>query len=193
MFQARGLLNVGMKQKKYSELTFQGIVEATPNAIILVNKEGRIGYANTQTEKLFGYDRTGLIGQEVEILIPERYHENHPQFRNMFFSSPKARPMGSGRELFAVRKNKTEFPIEIGLSPLVTIDGMMVLVSIIDISARKKAEESFRLVVESAPNAMILADKDGVIILINNQTEILFGYERKELIGNKLEIFLPER
>src|SRR5260221_2239954 len=182
-----------MKQEKYSELTFQGIVEAMPNAIILVNKEGKIAYLNNQTEKLFGYNRAGLVGQAVEILIPERYHKNHPQFRNMFFSSPETRAMGSGRELFATRKNKTEFPVEIGLNPLVTMDGTMVVVSIIDISARKKAEERFRLVVESAPNAMILEDKNGVITLINNQTEKLFGYRRKELIGNKLEIFIPER
>ena len=182
-----------MNKAKYSELTFQGIVEATPNAIILVNKEGRISYVNNQTEKLFGYDRAGLVGQGVEILIPDRYHKDHPQFRNMFFSSPETRAMGSGRELFAVKKDKTEFPVEIGLNPMVTIDGTMVLASIIDISARKKAEKSFRLVVESAPNAMILTNKSGVITLVNNQTEKLFGYDRKELIGNVLEIFIPKR
>src|SRR5260221_388604 len=111
-----------MNKAKYSELTFQGIVEATPNAIILVNKEGRISYVNNQTEKLFGYDRAGLVGQGVEILIPDRYHKDHPQFRNMFFSSPETRAMGSGRELFAIKKDKTEFPVEIGLNPMLTID-----------------------------------------------------------------------
>jgi PAS domain S-box-containing protein len=177
---------------KHSELTFQAIVEATPNAIILVNKEGRIAYANHQTEKLFGFNRIELISKKVEMLIPGRYHEHHPSFRSQFFAAPETRAMGSGRELFAMRKDKSEFPVEIGLNPLVTVEGTMVLVSIIDITARKKAEEQFRLVVESAPNAMILANKNGVITLINAQTEKLFGYQRKELIGKKLEILIPK-
>ena len=182
-----------MNKEKHSELTFQAIVEATPNAIILVNKEGKIAYVNHQTEKLFGYSRTELVSQMVEILIPERYHHFHPQFRTHFFSSPETRAMGSGRELFALRKDKTEIPVEIGLNPLVTLDGTMVLVSIIDISERKKADERFRLVVESAPNAMILANRDGIITLINNQTEKLFGYRKNELIGNKLEMLIPKK
>lgn len=178
---------------KHSELTFQAIVEATPNAIILVNKDGEIAYANHQTEKLFGFNRIELIGQKVEILIPQRHHEHHPDFRTQFFKSPETRAMGSGRELFAMRKDKSEFPVEIGLNPLVTLEGTMVLVSIIDITTRKKAEERFRLVVESAPNAMILANKDGEITLINAQTEKLFGYQRNELIGSKLEILIPKK
>jgi len=182
-----------MHKAKHSELTFQAIVEATPNAIILVNKEGKIAYVNHQTEKLFGYSRTELVSQLVEILIPERYHNLHPQFRTHFFSFPETRAMGSGRELFALRKDKTEIPVEIGLNPLVTLDGTMVLVSIIDIGERKKAEERFRLVVESAPNAMILANREGLITLINNQTEKLFGYHRNELIGNKLEMLIPKK
>jgi len=179
--------------KKHSELTFQAIVEATPNAIVLVNKEGKIAYTNNQTEKLFGYSRFELVGQMVEMLIPERFHRHHPQFRGTFFASPETRAMGSGRELFAIRKDNVEFPVEVGLNPLVTIDGTMVLVSIIDITTRKKAEERFRLVVESAPNAMILVNKEGVITLINKQTEKLFGYDRRELIGQKLEILIPEK
>ncbi|HCW06065.1 MAG TPA: hypothetical protein DGG95_01725, partial [Cytophagales bacterium] len=181
------------EQAKYSELTFQAIVESTPNAIVLVNKEGKIAYINNQTERLFGYARAELIGQLVEVLIPERYHHNHPEFRNMFFTTPTVRAMGAGRELFAIRKNMTEFQIEIGLNPVITVDGTLVLASIIDISERKKAEERFRLVVEAAPNAMILVNKEGVITLVNNQTEKLFGFERKELIGNKIETLIPEK
>jgi PAS domain S-box-containing protein len=178
---------------KHSELTFQLIVESSPNAIVLVNKEGKIAYINSQTEKLFGYIRTELIGQQVELLIPERYSKNHSQFRGMFFTSPIVRSMGAGRELFALRKDKTEFPIEIGLNPLVTVDGTLVLASIIDITERKKAEERFRLVVESAPNAMVLVNADGIITLVNNQTEKLFNYDRQELIGNKIEMLIPSR
>lgn len=178
---------------KHSELTFQLIVESSPNAIVLVNKEGKIAYINNQTEKLFGYLKAELIGQRVEILIPERYSEKHSGFRNMFFASPTVRSMGAGRELFAIRKNKTEFPIEIGLNPIVTVDGTLVLASIIDITERKRAEARFRLVVESAPNAMLLVNQDGVITLVNRQTEMLFGYDRKELVGSKLEILIPSR
>ena len=182
-----------MNQTKHSELTFQAIVEATPNAIILVNKEGKIAYSNHQTEKLFGYARNELIGKKVEILIPSRHHKDHPGLHKTFLATPEKRMMGSGSELFALRKDGKEFPIEVGLNPLVTMDGTMVLVSISDISERIKAEERFRLVVESAPNAMILVNEKGNITLINNQTERLFGYHRDELIGDRLEILIPQR
>lgn len=178
---------------KFTELTFQLIVESSPNAIVLVNREGKIAYVNNQTEKLFGYTRAELIGSKVETLIPERYSKNHPAFVEMFFNSPSVRAMGAGRELFALRKDKTEFPIEIGLNPVVTVDGTLVLASIIDITERKKAEERFRLVVESAPNAMLLVNHTGLITLVNNQAEKLFGYSRNELIGNKLEMLIPQR
>lgn len=178
---------------QFTELTFQLIVESSPNAIILVNKDGKIAYINNQTQKLFGYTPEELIGRKVEQLIPERYSEKHPGFLKMFFQAPAVRSMGAGRELFAVRKDKTEFPIEIGLNPVSTKEGTLVLASIIDISERKKAEEQFRLVVESAPNAMILVNNSGQITLVNHQTENLFGYTRSELIGNKLEMLIPER
>ncbi|MDV6236935.1 PAS domain S-box protein [Leptospira ellisii] len=178
---------------KLSELTFQLMVESTPNAILLVNRDGKIVYVNVQTERLFGYARNELIGQAVEELIPVRYRKKHPDFRNAFFQSPQVRPMGAGRDLFGLKKDGAEFPIEIGLNPVVTADGTLVLASIIDITERKKALERFRSVVESAPNAMVLVNREGTIALVNNQTERLFGYERNELIGNKLELLLPER
>lgn len=193
---ALGVVHMSVMEEyanKHTELTFQLIVESSPNAIILVNKEGKIAYANTQTEKLFGYSRSELIGQVVELLIPNRYREKHPGFRNTFFHSPTVRSMGAGRELFALRKDRTEFPIEIGLNPLVTVEGTLVLASIIDISERKKAEERFRLVVESAPNAMVLVNDEGIITLVNKQSEELFGYERNELVGSKIEILIPDR
>jgi len=178
---------------KHSELTFQLIVESAPNAMILVNKEGRIAFVNGQTEKLFGYNRNELIGQGVEIIIPARYRERHPSFRNMFFTSPQARAMGAGRELFALKKDGTEFPVEIGLNPLITVEGTLVLAAIIDITERKRAEERFRLVVESAPNAMVLVNKEGKISLVNSQTEKLFGFSREELINRGVELLIPLR
>jgi PAS domain S-box-containing protein len=180
-------------QERHNELTFQLIVESSPNSIVLVNKEGKIAYVNNQTEKLFGYSRSELIGRMVEMLLPKRYSDRHPDYRKLFFDSPSVRSMGAGRELFALRKDNTEFPIEIGLNPVITVEGTLVLASIIDITERKKAEERVRLVVESAPNAMVLVSASGTITLVNRQTEMLFGYDRSELVGNKLEMLIPER
>jgi protein-histidine pros-kinase len=181
------------KQARQEEKRFQTVVESTPNALILVNQKGIIELVNSETEKLFGYHRNELVHKSVETLIPMRFSDKHPHFRNIFFNQPETRTMGAGRDLFAVRKNQSEFPVEIGLNPI-EIDGtVMVLASIIDITERKKAEERFRLVVESAPNSMVLVNADGKITLVNRQTEKLFGYQRKELIGQDVEILIPAR
>lgn len=177
----------------YSEITFQLIVESSPNAIILINKEGNVAYLNQRTEKLFGYQKSEIMGKSVETLIPERFRNHHPAYRDSFFRDPGERGMGVGRDLYALRKDQTEFPVEIGLSPIVTMTGTMVLASIIDITERKRAEEMFRLVVEYAPNAMVLIDTKGVIIMVNPMTEVLFGYTKSELLGQMLETLIPER
>jgi len=176
-----------------SELTFQSMIESIPNAIVLVNKEGKISYVNHQTEKLFQYPRTELIGQSIEQLIPDRFRKNHPAYRQAFFDSPSVRAMGAGVELFAVKKDGSEFPVEIGLNPLITVSGTLVLASVIDITERKKAHDRFRLIVESAPNAMVLVNSEGIITLTNTQAEKLFGYTKKELTGSRLEMLIPER
>ncbi len=177
----------------YNELTFQAMVDAVPSALILVNHNGKIAYLNSHAEKLFKYERNEMLGQGVEILIPPRFRERHPEYINLFNSNPRARPMGAGRELFALKSDGTEFPVEIGLNPLATVDGVMVLASIIDITERKKAELRFEAVVESAPNAIVLVNKSGYIALVNREAEKLFGYTRKELVGEKVEKLLPHR
>jgi PAS domain S-box-containing protein len=180
-----------MKTLKPNELTFQLMVEASPNAIILINTESKIAYLNNFAEELFQYKRQELIDHHLKILVPKTYNKNHPDFLQSYFKNPSKRQMGVNRELFALRRDGTEFPVEIGLNPIVTSDGLLVLASIIDITQRKKANEQFRLVVESAPNAIILVDKSGEISLVNKQTEALFGYSRIELIGQTVEILLP--
>jgi PAS domain S-box-containing protein len=116
-------------------------VEAAPNAMIMVSREGRIELVNSQTEKLFGYSREELLGQSVEILVPKQYRTGHGALRASFLRQPLARPMGAGRDLFGVRKDGTEVPIEIGLNPISTSQGDFVLAAIIDISERKRADD----------------------------------------------------
>jgi PAS domain S-box-containing protein len=120
-------------------------VESAPNAMILTNKNGDITLINNQTEKLFGYDRKELIGNKLEIFIPERFRTAHPRLRGNFFNEPSVRAMGGGRELFARRKDGTEFPVEIGLNPIETDEGMLVLASVIDITERKRQKQLMEL------------------------------------------------
>lgn len=135
----RGIL-MDITQRKQAEEKFRLVVEASPNGIILIDERGRILLVNAQTEKLFGYARQELIGRLVDDLVPTRFRNAHPSHRRGFMMAPEARAMGAGRELFALRKDGSEFPIEIGLNPIQTPDGIVVLAAVVDISARKLAE-----------------------------------------------------
>jgi PAS domain S-box-containing protein len=125
-----------------SEARFRRVVEAAPNAMVMVGADGRIEMVNAQTELVFGYARAELLGRPMEILVPERFRAHHPGLRGDFFNDPHSRPMGAGRDLYGLRKDGSEFPIEIGLNPIDTDDGMMVLSAIVDISDRKQKESS---------------------------------------------------
>ncbi|MBL8710067.1 MAG: PAS domain S-box protein [Rhodospirillaceae bacterium] len=176
-----------------SEARFRRVVEAAPSAMVMIDADGTIEMVNTQAERVFGYPRDELVGRSVELLIPERFRGHHPGLRQGFFATPGSRPMGAGRDLFARRKDGTEFPVEIGLNPIEGEEGLKVLSAIVDISARRRSEERFRQVVEAAPNAMVMINAGGVIELANAQAERVFGYDRTELLGKPIETLVPER
>lgn len=131
-------------ERKKAEDQLHQIVESSPTALVLVDKEGKMILVNSQTEKLFGYNRKELIGQKVEMLIPKRFGEKHVEYRDEYFNNPKPRLMGTGRYLTGLRKNGTEISLEIGISPISTNQGIHVLATIIDISNLKKAEEEIK-------------------------------------------------
>jgi PAS domain S-box-containing protein len=133
-------VSIDVTARKQAEELFRFATEAAPSGILLANDQGRIVLVNAHIEKLFGYRREELIGELVDILVPERFASQHPAYRAQFLAAPTARPMGAGRELFARRKDGSEFPVEIGLNPVQTQEGILVLAVVVDITARKFAE-----------------------------------------------------
>ena len=149
---------------------------------------------NAQAEKVFGYERAEMLGQSIEMLVPERFRGQPPEAaRRASSTSPSPGRWASGRDLYGLKKDGSEFPIEIGLNPIETDEGPMVLSAIVDISSRKRLEERFRQVVESAPNAMVMIGPAGKIEMVNAQAERLFGYDRAEMLGQAIEMLVPER
>lgn len=182
-----------LRDAKLLEARYGHILESTPDGIVMANPSGRIVLANSQAERLFGYARGELLGKPVEQLIPERFRHGHVGHRIAYASHPHQRAMGAGLELYGLRKDGSEFPVEISLSPLRTEESTLVMSAIRDISGRQKAEKKFRDLLEAAPDAIVIVDSRGQIVLVNSQTERLFGYPRGELLGKTIEVLVPER
>lgn len=167
--------------------------DASPTAMLMVDSAGTVVLANSEAERLFGYTRQELVGGPLHRLVPARFRDRHPEYRQHFFAAPSSRAMGAGRNLFALRKDGTEVPVEIGLNPIETDEGSFVLSSVVDISERKAAEARFRIAVEASPSGVVMVDAEGVIVLANAETARMFGYAKSELIGQSVDELVPLR
>ena len=184
---------IRLRAARAGENRFRGLLEAAPDAMVIVGEDGRIVLANGQAEQLFGYPREELVGQRIELLVPERLRDHHPGYRRTYALDSQPRPMGAGVDLCGRRKDGSEFPAEISLAPMDTGDGRLVTAAIRDLTERKKAEAMFRGLLESAPDAMVIVDGTGRIVLVNARTEALFGHARHDLLERHVEVLIPER
>ena len=173
------------------ERQFKNVIDAVPIGLVMVDQEGKILLTNQELEKQFGYTADEMLGNSMEMLLPERYRDRHPSLRAGYLQRPQSRAMGMGRELFGRQKSGAEFPVEIGLNPIETGAGLAVIASISDISIRKRLEANFKQIVDASPVGNLMVDNHGTIQLVNPRLCQLFGYEPHELVGKSLEILLP--
>jgi len=181
------------------EARYLGLLEASPDGMVVVNPSGEIVLLNARAEKQFGYRRDELLGQKVKSIIPEGFAERLIADGTRTAAEALAQQIGTGIELYGRRKNGTEFPIDIMLSPLDSAEGILVTAAIRDISRRKDAEmhlaltaAKYRGLLEAAPDAMVVVDQAGEVVLLNAQAENQFGYHRDELIGQRVTNIIPE-
>ena len=195
------LLETGMHNTRFAQMEgrYRGLLEAAPDAMVVVNQGGEIVLLNVQAEKRFGYRRDELLGQKVTNIIPDGFAERLIADDLRSAEDAQAQQIGTGIELTGRRKDRSAFPIEIMLSPLESAEGILVTAAIRDISVRKAAEKRltqmegrYRGLLEAAPDAMVVVNQGGEIVLLNVQAEKRFGYRRDELLGQKVTNIIPE-
>jgi PAS domain S-box-containing protein len=187
-----------LSETKESGAKFRGLLEAAPDAMIVVNERGEVVLVNLQAEKQFGYRRDELLGKMVNSIVPRGFAERLVADGLRSAEDALAQQIGTGIELTARRKDGSEFPIEIMLSPLRSTEGILVTAAIRNISVRKDAEahlvqmeNRYRGLLEAAPDAMVVVNQEGKIVLLNLQAETQFGYRRDELLGQKMSNIVP--
>jgi len=187
------------KHLAQTEARYRGLLEAAPDGMVVVNKRGDIVLLNARAEKQFRYWRDELIGKKVKSIIPEGFAERLIADGTRTAVEALAQQIGMGIELIGLRKDGSEFPIEIMLSPLESTEGILVTAAIRDITVRKEAESHlaqmegrYRGLLEAAPDGMVVVNQAGEIVLLNAQAENQFGYRRDELIGQRVTSIIPE-
>jgi PAS domain S-box-containing protein len=187
------------RQLAHMETRYRALLEAAPDAMVVVDQRSQIVLVNVQSEKQFGYSRDELLGQEVKSIIPEGFAERLIADGTRTAAEALAQQIGTGIELTGRRKDGSNFPIEIMLSPLDSPEGILVTAAIRDITVRKDAEKHlaqmesrYRGLLEAAPDGMVVVNEDGEIVLLNAHAEKQFGYRRDELLGHKVTDIIPE-
>lgn len=188
-----------MKDHILEGQTLDWFLASATDAMLIVDRGGQIILTNPPIERLFGYASAELVGQSLELLMPERFRKAHEGQRTQFFANPHSRPMGIGLELHGRKRSGEEFPIEVSLSPLKTDRGLsLVMATIHDITTRKHAEEALlesearmRAIVDTAVDAIITIDETGIIERVNPRAESLFGYPSAEMIGKNVSMLMP--
>ncbi|MBI3922109.1 MAG: PAS domain S-box protein, partial [Armatimonadetes bacterium] len=185
--QAEEALQASLRETRLTESKFRGILESAPDGIVIVDQKGHIALVNAQAEALFGYDRGELLGKPVEVLVPKRSRARHAQQCRGYRSSPQQRPMGNALELTGLRKDGSEFPAEISLSPVYTEEGLFVMDVVRDLTDRKQAEVELRKlsrVIEQTADSVVVTNREGIIEYVNPAFEAISGYSAEETLGN---------
>jgi protein-histidine pros-kinase len=177
----------------WDDLALAGLLDAAPDAMVVIDAGGTIVLVNAQAERLFGYCREEVVGQPAETLVPMAKRSAQEQHLEAYLKDPVARRMSEDLDLRARRKDGRQFPVDVSISPVRGPRGMLVCAAIRDISQKRREERLFRGLLEAAPDAMVIVDRGGCIVLVNAQVEKLFGYRREEIVGRDVEVLVPER